>query len=50
MGASIVSIIIHTATCIDKEALLNLITGLKNRRQASNKESYLVHVCLFMEP
>ncbi|KAJ5247566.1 hypothetical protein N7468_002549 [Penicillium chermesinum] len=35
--------IVHTATCIDKEAVSNLIIGLEKRRQATGKESHYVH-------
>ncbi|PYI03964.1 hypothetical protein BO78DRAFT_321520, partial [Aspergillus sclerotiicarbonarius CBS 121057] len=38
-----IDIIIHTATSIDSQVALNLITALQKRRETSKKKTYLVH-------
>ncbi|KAJ5808690.1 hypothetical protein N7474_009959 [Penicillium riverlandense] len=38
-----IGIIIHTATSIDAQVALNLITALRRRRETSGKETFFVH-------
>ena len=41
---SLVSIVIHTASSINPSLALNLITALGKKKEASDEETYYIHV------